>query len=213
MKTDDLVALLARSAGPVDSAASSRQFARTLASGALLSLVAVLLFLGPRPDWRSAMDVPMFWIKLGFPAATAAAAFIVLRRLAYPGMKVGWTMFGPLVPVAIVWAMAATVLLAARPADRLPLILGSSSWQCPSFIAALSLPAFLLALRGLRRLAPTRLALTGAVAGLFAGGAAAFAYALYCIEMQAPFLGVWYVLGMSIPAAAGALLGRRLLHW
>jgi hypothetical protein len=27
------------------------------------------------------------------------------------------------------------------------------------------------------------------------------------------FLGLWYVIGMLIPAAAGALLGPRLLRW
>jgi hypothetical protein len=31
--------------------------------------------------------------------------------------------------------------------------------------------------------------------------------------MEAPFLAVWYVLGMLIPAGAGALLGRRVLRW
>ncbi|MFN7087304.1 MAG: NrsF family protein [Burkholderiales bacterium] len=29
----------------------------------------------------------------------------------------------------------------------------------------------------------------------------------------APFLGVWYVLGMSIPAVLGAPFGSRLLRW
>jgi hypothetical protein len=31
--------------------------------------------------------------------------------------------------------------------------------------------------------------------------------------MAAPFIGFWYLLGMLIPAAAGALLGPRLLRW
>jgi hypothetical protein len=31
--------------------------------------------------------------------------------------------------------------------------------------------------------------------------------------MTLPFVAVWYVLGMAIPAALGALLGRRWLHW
>jgi hypothetical protein len=46
-----------------------------------------------------------------------------------------------------------------------------------------------------------------------AGGAGAAVYALHCPELQAPFLAVWYVLGMAIPVAAGALLGPRLLRW
>jgi hypothetical protein len=31
--------------------------------------------------------------------------------------------------------------------------------------------------------------------------------------MQAPFLAIWYLLGMLIPTALGALLGPRLLRW
>jgi hypothetical protein len=38
-------------------------------------------------------------------------------------------------------------------------------------------------------------------------------YAFHCPELAAPFLGVWYVLGMLIPAALGALIGPRVLHW
>jgi hypothetical protein len=31
--------------------------------------------------------------------------------------------------------------------------------------------------------------------------------------MEALFIGFWYVIGMLIPAAAGALLGPRVLRW
>ena len=61
--------------------------------------------------------------------------------------------------------------------------------------------------------APTRLRLVGASAGLVAGGLAASVYALHCPEMAASFVGFWYVLGMLVPTAAGALLGPRLLRW
>ena len=46
-----------------------------------------------------------------------------------------------------------------------------------------------------------------------AGAIAALVYALHCPEMEAPFIGVWYVAGMLIPAAAGALLGPFVLRW
>jgi hypothetical protein len=213
MKTDEVVAALARSAAPVDAAAVGRRFALTLAGGVLLSLAAMLLFLGPRPDWRNAMELPMYWVKLAFPAAMAAMALLALWRLAHPGRRPGGSIPALGAPVLAVWALAATVLAAAHPADRSGLLLGVSAATCPFVIAALSVPVFVATFRALRQLAPTRLALTGTLAGLFAGAVAASAYALYCVEMQAPFLAVWYVLGMAIPAAAGALLGRRLLRW
>jgi hypothetical protein len=38
-------------------------------------------------------------------------------------------------------------------------------------------------------------------------------YALHCPEMAAPFIGIWYLLGMLIPAAVGAAIGARALRW
>lgn len=213
MKTDDLVAVLARSAAPVDARAVGRQFSMTLLVGSLLSVAAMLVFLGPRPDWRIAIELPMFWMKVAFPAAIAVAAFVAVRRLSHPGMRLGGTIAGLAVPVTVVWLMAFSVLSDAPASDRAAMVLGTSWWQCPLIITALSVPAFVAAFRAVKRLAPTRLELTGAVAGLFAGAAAAFTYAFYCVEMQAPFLAVWYVLGMLIPAAVGALVGRKILRW
>ena len=43
--------------------------------------------------------------------------------------------------------------------------------------------------------------------------AATLAYSLHCPEMSVAFWAVWYVLGMLIPTAVGALLGPRLLRW
>ena len=61
----------------------------------------------------------------------------------------------------------------------------------------------------LPELADLRLTLvTFTPVSLFAGGAAACAYALACPEMQAPYVAVWYALGMALPAVAGAALGR-----
>jgi hypothetical protein len=38
-------------------------------------------------------------------------------------------------------------------------------------------------------------------------------YSLHCPETAAPFVAFWYLLGISIPTAGGALLGPRLLRW
>jgi hypothetical protein len=213
MKTEDLVAVLARAAGPVDGRAVNRQFILTLLLAVLLCLAAMLLFLGIRPDWRSAVESPMFWIKLAFPASVAFASFALLRRLGYPGMRLGAIPTALGAPFAVLWLMALAVLAAAPVSARPGLIMGISWWQCPLLIAGLAVPAFVLSFRAISALAPTRLALTGAAAGIFAGSAAAFAYAFSCVETEAPFLAVWYVLGILIPTGAGAWLGRRLLRW
>jgi hypothetical protein len=213
MRTGDLIALLAADATPVDPARADRRFFIKLAGGAVLAVAAMLLLIGPRPDLASAAALAMFWIKLIFPASLALAACVMLRRLSHPGMRLGRAPAAAALPVAAVWIFAGLVLLSAPAGGRLALVLGDTWLECPFSIASLSVPALGLALWAARELAPTRPVLAGAAAGLFAGGVAAFAYALHCREMQAPFLAVWYVAGMLIPAGIGALLGRRLLRW
>jgi hypothetical protein len=65
----------------------------------------------------------------------------------------------------------------------------------------------------LRGLAPTRLRLTGGIAGFAAGSIGALAYSLHCPELAAPFIGVWYLLGITICASLGVWAGPRLLRW
>ncbi|HSV45025.1 MAG TPA: DUF1109 domain-containing protein [Ramlibacter sp.] len=213
MKTHDLIAALAVDMAPVDASRADRWFMAKLVAGGLVAMVAMMLGLGPRSDIASAVWLPMFWLKLAFPAALAIATLVVLRRLAHPGMRLGRSPLAVAAPVALVWLMAGAALLMAGAGERLPLILGETWTQCPVSIAVLSIPATVLAFWALRGMAPTRLSLAGGVAGLFGGAAAALAYALHCPEMGAPFLAVWYVLGMLVPAGVGTLLGRRLLRW
>ena len=98
-------------------------------------------------------------------------------------------------------------------AERTALIFGDTWKTCPFSIAMLSLPLLAATLWAMKGLAPTRLALAGASAGLLAGAMGALVYALHCPESTLPFLATWYVLGMAIPTLAGALLGPRLLRW
>ena len=53
----------------------------------------------------------------------------------------------------------------------------------------------------------------GAAGGGLAGGVAATVYSLHCPELAAPFLAIWYVLGVLIPVVVGAVVGRYLLRW
>lgn len=213
MKTEELVDLLGSAATPVSARRAERHFAVLLAGAAELSLGCMLVWLGPREDWRQALALPAFWMKLAFPLSLALAAFVLLYRLGLPGRRLGLAPWVLAVPLVVVGALGAASWASAPESERLGLLLGDTWWFCPLAIAALSVPAAVLAFRALRTLAPTRLRLAGATAGLFAGAAAASAYAIYCPERGLPFLAVWYVLGMLLPAATGALLGRRLLAW
>lgn len=213
MRTDDLIAALAADLAPVDPVRTDRRFFLKVGAGALAAFMAMFLLLGPRPDIAVAAQWPMFWLKLAFPASLAIAALVALRRLGYPGMRLGRVPLAIAAPVALVWLMAAATLLRAAPAEWPSLVLGGTWLECPVTITLLSVPATVMAFWALRGLAPTRLPLAGAAAGLFAGAAAALAYALHCPETEAPFLAVWYVSGMLIPTGIGALLGGQLLKW
>jgi hypothetical protein len=213
MRTDDLVAALAAGAAPVDTARVERRFRGKLLAGIVIAFVLTLLLLGPRPDLAEAMRLPMFWVKAALPASVALASWVLLYRLGHPGARLGASPLAAAAPLLLVALAGMAVLWQSAPMDRPGLLFGQTWRDCLLNIPLLSLPALALALWALRGLAPTRLVAAGAAAGLFAGAAGAFAYALHCPELEVPFLGAWYVAGMLVPAGLGAAAGRRLLHW
>ena len=213
MKTDDLVAMLATGAAPVPRRAAGRRLALALLVGAPLSFAILFAEYGLRRDLVQAMFWPMFWVKVLFPLCIAAAAFVMVQRLARPGVQVRRAWLGAAVPVLVVWVLAAMAWFNAPPQDRMPLLMGDSWRVCALSIGLMALPVFAAALLALKGLAPTRPALAGAAAGGLAGGVGAAVYALHCMELTAPFLAVWYVSGIALPVLAGAVLGPRLLRW
>lgn len=213
MKTDELISMLARGAEAVEPDALRRRYATALGWGAFGATLLMAILLGVRPDLAEATRLPMFWVKLAFPVALLATALLAVLRLSRPGVRLGRVPAAMAAPVLAMWLLAAIVLLGAAPGERGDLVLGRSAASCPFAIALLSVPLFCSALWALKGLAPTNLALAGAASGLLAGAGGALVYALYCPEMAAPFIAVWYLLGMLIPAALGALLGPRLLRW
>jgi len=134
-------------------------------------------------------------------------------RLARPGVRAGHAAEAALVAVGTIWVLTGAVLLSAPPGERIGLVLGETWAWCPPSIAFLSVPAFAAAFWAMRGLAPTRPIAAGAYSGLLAGALGAVVYCLHCPEMAPPFLGTWYLLGMLVPAAAGAALGPALLRW
>ncbi len=214
MKTDDLVALLAADAQPVPRHAARRALVLALAAGLPLSFVIMLAGYGLRPGLLpSLVQQPMALVKLVAPAVIAAGGFMVVERLARPGVSARHAWLGVSLPVLLLWVLGLIAWVAAPPAEKDELLWGRTWRTCAASISLMSLPVFVASLLALRSLAPTRPAVAGAAAGALAAGAGAAVYALHCPELAAPFLAVWYVLGMAIPVLAGAVLGRWLLRW
>jgi hypothetical protein len=213
MRTDDLVTMLATGAGAVAPNAAGRRYAAALGWGALGAALLMATLLGLRPDLAAAVLLPMFWVKLVFVACLAAFSLLAVLRLSRPGRRLAWIPGALAAPVLAMWALAAFVLMRADPVQRAGLFFGDTWTTCPYLVALLSAPVFAAVLWATRGLAPTRLRLAGSAAGLLSGAVGALVYSLHCPELAAPFLGFWYLLGMLIPTAAGALLGPRLLRW
>ena len=213
MKTDDLVALLSTGVTPVSPNAASRPMGLALLLGVPVSLAILLLGFGVRGDLLQVINLPIFWVKLVFPLCIALAAFVVVQRLARPGVQVQRAWWALVAPVVMVFAMALVEWFALPVQERLPSLIGVSWRTCAASISLIALPVLVFALGALKRLAPTRPGLAGAAAGALAGGVGAAIYALYCVEMAAPFVAAWYVAGMLVPVLSGALLGRRWLRW
>lgn len=213
MRTDELVRMLATGLEPVPPGVARRRWLLALTGGLAAAVLLMLLTLGLLESIGTTAQVPMFWVKLGMPLALAAIALGTVQRLAIPGADASRMLPLLALPFLFVWGLAGSVLLSVPPDARAALVLGETWNVCPALICGLALPTFGTAIWALRGLAPTRLRLTGFIAGLLAGAVGALVYAFHCPELAAPFVGTWYVLGILLPASAGALAGPWLLRW
>ncbi len=212
MRTDDLIAQLASGLEPVKRGSVIRLLMGALVLGLAGSALVMLMVLGPRHHLDAAMAHTGVWTKLAYSFAIAAIGLWLVERAGRPGAG----MTRPALMLAL--PLAAVLLLAARqmsaPGADIPLlVMGHSSRVCAFNVLIVALPTLAATFWALRRLAPTRLTLAGAGAGLLAGAAGAFVYCFHCNEEAAPFIAIWYTLGIGVTAALGALLGRHVLRW
>src|ERR1700722_1824267 len=212
MRTENLTAVLAANLEPVDSRRTMRRYALGMTAGALAALILTGGVLHVNPALHHEVSEPAFWVRELYCASLAVLAVLAVARLARPGARLGLLPAGIAAVVLVMWILAATTLLSASQ-KRIHLLLGATFAVCPFLIAFVSAPLFLSFLWILKDLAPTRLRWAGAGAGFAAGSIGALVYTLHCPELTTPFIGTWYLLGMSIPTAIGALLGPRLLRW
>lgn len=213
MNSEDLIAALSRDVTPVHRHALGQRLGAGLCLGAVLTLVLVGAGLGFRPDLWAAMHGSAFWVKWIYTASLGLCALLATAHLARPDASTPrwlWVMALPVVGLAIIGG----VQMAYVPQGQwLAMWLGHSWKVCSTLVFVLSVPIFGGLLWSFRRLAPTRLRLAGATAGLAAGGWAAMLYCLHCPEVSAIFVLTWYTLGMGMACALGAVLGPRLLRW
>ncbi len=211
MKTQSLIDMLAKGAGPAPQAPVLRRLAPAMAVGLFASALFALLSMEPIP--AAMYTTPAPWMKLIYGASLALAAGWLTARLARPVARTQWPLRAILAVFASMLAWGALTLLTSAPDQRMAALLGEMWLVCPRNVLLLSLPALAGALWALRGLAPTQLRAAGFNAGLMAGALGAMGYSLVCSEVSATFVAVWYSLGILLTGLLGAVLGPRLLRW
>ena len=212
MQTDELIARLSDRLEPVKNGTVARLLLGAILVGIAGSALVMLLVLRPRHDIAAAMVSFGMWTKLAYTFAIAGFGFWLVERAGRPGTDMSRPALLLVLPLLAI-ALLAALQLSAPDADIRHLVLGHSSRVCAVLVILTALPTLAASFWALRRLAPTRLTLAGAGAGLFAGAAGAFVYCFHCTEEAAPFIAVWYTLGIALTTAIGAFLGRPLLRW
>jgi hypothetical protein len=177
------------------------------------TLMMFMMRLGMRPDVMVATHNPFFVLKFVVTLALAFTSVALALRLVQPAANVrraAWLLVIPL--LLLVGGITADIML-PETSPWMVRMRGGNSMVCLSAIPMLSLPLLIAALIGLRRGAATRPMLTGAVAGLVAGGIAATFYASHCVDDSPLFVATWYVIAIAFVAMVGAILGRWVLRW
>lgn len=211
MKTDELITLLANQAGPAPKALVVKRLLPAGMAGGLLAAALVVSVLGLTPD--TMLTEPGPWIKFAYAGALVLATAWLVSRVGKPGAS-GKQAVGAVLGIVLVMLLVGFAsYISMEESERAAALMGHSWLLCPWTILVLSIPVMAGSFWAMKGLAPTNLPLAGAACGLFAGAVAAMAYALACTEPAAPFIAIWYTLGIALCGGVGAVLGPRLLNW
>lgn len=211
MKTDVLIEMLARGAGPAPRAVVARRLVPVMVCGLIASSLLALLIIGPLPSVMFLTPAP--WIKLVYALLLAGAASVLTARLARPIAHLQ-ALRAAVASVIAAMALLGAVALGLTPQeDRLSAVLGQTWLMCPWLLMGFSLPSLAGILWAVKGLAPTQPKRAGFACGLLAGALGAAGYSLACPESSATFVAIWYTLGIGLTALLGRALGPRSLRW
>jgi len=214
VNTDRLVDLLSANLEPVGRVHFGRTLLVAIFSGAAAAFVLMLVTVGPRTD----LDSNLAWtaVKLLFAVTVIGTATPLLLRSMRPGFEEETRPGIICLPFLAAIVAALAMLLFVAPHTWSLMLRGATPESpvhcllCTVFFAVVPFAALIWAIR---QGATTRLSLSGAIAGVAAGGLGAAAYAFTCRSDTIPFIAVCYGASMALCAFIGAQLGPRLLRW
>ncbi|MBX9466230.1 MAG: DUF1109 family protein [Aquamicrobium sp.] len=210
MRTDDLIKAIAADTGRME-APIGRTWLLCVTAGFVLAAVVFAILLGPRPDFQAVLSTVRFPLKFLLVAILLASTIPLVQALVRPGARP--PMWAALAGPAAA-ALAVLVELSVLPREAwLSSWIGTNLWVCLTYIPLIGLGPLAIMILALRKGAPTRPVLTGAMAGVVAGGVAAMFYAAHCTDDSPLFVAAWYSVAIGILAALGAVAGRFALRW
>lgn len=212
MDTERLIQTLAAD-GSQQAAPMGRVWRLAIAASVAIATIVFFIAIGPRPDIGAAAETPRFLFKFVVTLALLATAFAALKALATPGANMRSALLMLLLAPGLL-LVAVGVEMMSVPADQLRgRWIGSNAMVCLTFIPLIGIGPLAALVLALRHGAPTRPTLSGAVAGLVAGGLAATFYAAHCTDDSPLFVATWYPLAITLLTVAGAMAGRLFVRW
>jgi hypothetical protein len=216
VNTDHLIDLLGANLEPVGRVRFGRTlFVALLTSGAA-AFVVMMATVGPRADLDSTAHLWWTAVKLLFAVSVIGTAAPLLLRSMRPGLEKETHPEIIFLPFLAFIAAALAMLLFVTPQTWSEMLRGATSAspaRCLLCIIFFAVVPFAALVWTLRHSAPTRLKLSGAIAGVVAGGLGAAAYAVNCRSDTIPFIAVCYSTAIALCAFIGAQVGPRLLRW
>jgi hypothetical protein len=216
VKTERLVDLLSANLEPVARVRFGRTLLVAMLTGGAAAFVLMLATVGPRTHLDSTAHLEWTALKLLFAMSVIGTTAPPLLKSMRPGFEKTIHLALLFVPFLATILAALAMLLFVTPQAWIAMVRGATSVSpvrcllCIVFFAALPFATLVWALcQG----APTQLKLSGAIAGVVAGGFGAAAYAFACTSDTIPFIAVCYGAAVAFCAFIGAELGPRLLRW
>ena len=216
MNTDRLIDALSTNLEPVSHGRLEKRLILAMVTGEAAAFALMLATVGPRPDLQSTAHLEWSSIKLLYALSVIGTGAPFLIRSMRPGLENGihWPVI--LFPFVATIVVAFVMLLFGRPQTWREMLVGASTFSparcllCITFFSGIPLAVLIWALR---KGAPIRLRVCGAIAGIVAGGLGTAAYALACMSDTIPFIAIWYGAAIAICALVGVQVGPSLLRW
>jgi hypothetical protein len=213
MKTDDLISMLSTNVERIDRGQVERMVTTAAVIGSAVVLAVTFVLFGVRTDFNHPDALTFLPLKLAFTIAVVVPSSLYLVRLARPGGELRTPVRLLTLPFVTILLLAAINLGFAPAAHWKNMFVGDQWLECLLSIPIIAIVPFVVIVWAVRRMAPTDLTRTGALAGLLAGGVSATGYALHCTGDSLPFIALWYGGTIALCTLAGAKLGPRLLRW